>query len=90
MKRILTLCAQPLFAARGSPIRVKAFLRALGGKGFRVDVVTLPFGEEVVLPPSVRLFRVCNFVFAKTVRIGPSVAKFLLGALVALRAFSMP
>ncbi|MEM0965022.1 MAG: glycosyltransferase family 4 protein [Verrucomicrobiota bacterium] len=85
MKRILTLCSQPLFEARGSPLRVKAFLRALGHDGFSMDVVTLPIGAEVDLPDSVRLFRVWNLPGVREIRIGPSWPKFIFGRMIAVR-----
>ncbi|MFP4351272.1 MAG: glycosyltransferase [Puniceicoccaceae bacterium] len=86
MKPILTLCAQPLFDARGSPIRVLAFLRALGRAGVPVKVVTLPFGAEAALPDPVRIHRVPNIPGVRSVAIGPSFAKLVFGFLIAFRA----
>jgi len=85
MKPVLSLCAQPLFEARGSPIRVKAFLRALGNDGISVDVITLPVGPNVRLPRCIRLSRVLNLLLVKSVAIGPSVPKLIFGVLIALR-----
>lgn len=91
MKPILTLCAQPLFEARGSPIRVKAFLRALGGEGVAVEVLTLPVGPPVRLPGCVHLRRIPNFLFVSRIAIGPSFPKLLFGCAIGatglLRAF---
>ena len=46
-KRILFISPQPFFQWRGSPIRVKYNLQALSDLGYEVDLVTLPFGEDV-------------------------------------------
>lgn len=83
MKPVLTLCAQPLFEARGSPIRVRAFLEALGEAGVPVEAITLPIGPSAELPPTVRLRRAPNFLFARSVAIGPSLPKLLFGSAIA-------
>jgi len=83
MKPVLTLCAQPLFEARGSPIRVKAFLRALGNAKIPSEVITLPVGPEASLPESVRIRRVPNILRVQTVSIGPSLPKLFFGILIA-------
>lgn len=86
MKPILTLCAQPLFEARGSPIRVLAFLRTLGREGIPVKVVTLPFGAEAAIPDAIRIYRVPGIPGVRSVSIGPSFAKLVFGFFIAVRA----
>lgn len=84
MKPILSLCAQPLFEARGSPIRVKAFLRALAEKGLICEVITLPVGPDRDLPPGISVRRVPNPFRVRSVAIGPSVPKLFLGILISV------
>ena len=83
---VLLLCSQPLFEARGSPLRVRATLGALAGEGWAVTVVTVPVGPEVDLPDAVRLVRVRNWLGVRSLSIGPSLAKLVFGFLIALRA----
>lgn len=84
---VLLLCSQPLFEARGSPLRVRATLGALAGGGWAVTAVTVPVGPEVDLPAAVRLVRVRNWLGVRSLSIGPSFAKLLFGFFIALRAF---
>ncbi len=86
-KPILTLCAQPLFEARGSPIRVRAFVRTLGEEGLPVEVITLPVGTRAEMPAAIRLRRVPNFLGVRSVAIGPSLPKLLFGCLIAAVGF---
>lgn len=87
MKPVLTLCAQPLFEPRGSPIRVKAFLRVLGEEDMRCEVITLPVGEDKKLPDSVSIRRVPNLIRVRSVAIGPSLPKLFFGKLIACYGF---
>lgn len=75
--RVLVLCPQPYFMWRGSPLRVSFDVRALAELGHRVDLLTMPVGEEHP-QEGVRHFRAPNFIRAKKLAIGPSAAKALL------------
>jgi len=72
--RILYICPQPFFEWRGSPIRVKANMTALGSLGFEVDLLTLPIGEDQHIE-NVRIIRAWNVFNSKSISIGPSGLK---------------
>jgi glycosyltransferase involved in cell wall biosynthesis len=73
-KRILFISPQPFFQWRGSPIRVGFNVRALAESGYQVDLLTLPFGEEVDIP-GVSIVRVPNIGKFNNIPIGPSFPK---------------
>ena len=73
-QRILYICPQPFFEWRGSPIRVKANMIALGSSGFDVDLLTLPIGEDQEIE-NVRVIRAWNLFNSKKISIGPSGLK---------------
>src|SRR5262249_2447019 len=53
--------------------------------GHQIDLVTYPFGTDVEMP-GLRVFRAARPPFVRRVKIGPSVAKLPLDALLALTA----
>jgi len=75
--RILMIAPQPFFSARGTPFSVLHRIRALTEKGYSVDLVTYPFGEDVKLN-KLRIFRSSSLPFIKKIKIGPSIPKLLL------------
>ncbi|MBA2243435.1 MAG: glycosyltransferase [Gemmatimonadetes bacterium] len=77
---ILMVAPQPFFRPRGTPFSVLHRIRALLLLGHRVDLVTYPFGEDVVYP-GLEIFRSARPAGVFDVRIGPSLAKILLDAL---------
>lgn len=83
--RVLFISPQPFFQERGSPIRARNILRALAEAGCQVDLLCYPFGQSIELP-SLRIIRSPRVPFVRDVRIGPSAAKFPLGALMLLKA----
>jgi len=83
--RILMIAPQPFFEARGTPFSEYHRIRALTDLGHTVDLVTYPFGADVTLP-GLRLHRSWRPPFVKRVKIGPSLAKVPLDALLALKA----
>jgi glycosyltransferase involved in cell wall biosynthesis len=83
--RILMIAPQPFFEARGTPFSEYHRIRALTDLGHSVDLVTYPFGADVTLP-GLRLHRGWRPPFVKRVKIGPSLAKVPLDALLALKA----
>ena len=86
--RILMIAGMPFFEPRGSPFHIYYRAQALSQLGHTVDLVTYSLGEDVSIP-NVRLRRALPLPFLRRVKIGPSLAKFPLDTLVALRAFSL-
>jgi glycosyltransferase involved in cell wall biosynthesis len=86
--RVLFIAPQPFFQWRGSPIRVGFNVQALADLGFEVDLLTLPIGEERLLP-GVRVLRVANPLGVKNVPIGPSAHKAFFDLLILFKALSL-
>jgi glycosyltransferase involved in cell wall biosynthesis len=83
--RILMIAPEPFFEARGTPFSEYHRIRALADLGHTVDLVTYPFGSDVSLP-GLKVHRSWRPPFVRKVRIGPSLAKVPLDALLALKA----
>jgi glycosyltransferase involved in cell wall biosynthesis len=83
--RILMIAPEPFFEPRGTPFSEFHRIRALTALGHSVDLVTYPFGQSVSMP-GLRVFRSLRPPFVDEVRIGPSLAKIPLDALLALTA----
>ncbi len=83
--RILMIAPEPFFEPRGTPFSEYHRIRALTDLGHEVDLVTYPFGQDVVIP-GLRVFRSIRPPFVRGVRIGPSFAKLPLDALLSLTA----
>jgi glycosyltransferase involved in cell wall biosynthesis len=79
--RILTIAPQPFFQPRGTPFSELYRARALTELGHEVDMVTYPIGEDVSMP-GLRILRAPRVPGIRRVRVGPSLAKILLDALV--------
>jgi glycosyltransferase involved in cell wall biosynthesis len=79
--RILTIAPQPFFQPRGTPFSELYRARALTELGHEVDMVTYPIGEDVEVP-GLRILRAPRIPGIRRVRIGPSLAKIPLDALV--------
>jgi glycosyltransferase involved in cell wall biosynthesis len=77
------IAPEPFFEPRGTPFSEYHRIRALTTLGHEVDLVTYPFGESVSLP-GMRIFRSAKPPFINRVKIGPSLAKIPLDALLAL------
>src|SRR6185503_6351643 len=75
----------PFFEPRGTPFSEFHRIRALTALGHQVDLVTYPFGQDVSMP-GLRVFRSLRPPFLRGVKIGPSLAKIPLDALLALTA----
>jgi len=78
----------PYFEPRGADFQVYDRLRALSQLGHQVDLVTYPVGEDVTFP-GLRLRRTWGWPGLKRVKVGPSLAKFPLDALLFLRALPL-
>jgi glycosyltransferase involved in cell wall biosynthesis len=78
--RILMIAPEPFFEPRGTPFSVYHRAQALSRLGHQVDLVTYPMGEAVSLP-NVEIHRTWPVPFIRHVKIGPSLAKLPLDAL---------
>jgi glycosyltransferase involved in cell wall biosynthesis len=81
--RILMIAPEPFFEPRGTPFSEFHRIRALTALGHQVDLVTYPFGQDVAMP-GLQLFRSLRPPFVRGVKVGPSIAKLPLDALLAL------
>src|SRR5689334_24468359 len=81
--RILMIAPEPFFEPRGTPFSEFHRIRALTALGHHVDLVTYPFGQTVTMP-GLRVFRSARPPFVRGVKIGPSLAKIPLDALLTL------
>jgi glycosyltransferase involved in cell wall biosynthesis len=81
--RILMIAPEPFFEPRGTPFSEFHRIRALTALGHQVDLVTYPFGHDVAMP-GLQLFRSLRPPFVRGVKVGPSIAKLPLDALLTL------
>ena len=88
MNRVLIISPQPFFEWRGSPIRVGFDALALTELGYEVDLLTLPVGVDRDLP-GVRVIRVRNPFFVRSVPIGPSFVKAAFDVLLLVKGWSL-
>ena len=79
------IAPEPFFEPRGTPFSEFHRIRALVELGHSVDLVTYPFGKDVTMP-GLRVFRALRPPFIHEVRIGPSLAKVPLDALLTVTA----
>ena len=79
------LAPEPFFEPRGTPFSEYHRIKALSELGYRIDLVTYPFGRDVTLP-GLRIYRCPKPPFLRSVRIGPSAAKILLDVMLAFTA----
>ena len=79
------IAPEPFFEPRGTPFSEFHRIRALTALGHQVDLVTYPFGHDVVMP-GLTIFRSWRPPFLRGVGIGPSLAKIPLDALLTLTA----
>jgi glycosyltransferase involved in cell wall biosynthesis len=77
---------QPFFEARGAPFCVYQHIRALLELGYEVDLVTYPIGKDINLP-GLTIYRAAKIPFIKSVKPGPSLAKFPLDIAVFFTTF---
>jgi glycosyltransferase involved in cell wall biosynthesis len=83
--RILMIAPEPVLEPRGTPFSVYHRAKALASLGYEVDLVTYPLGKDVTVP-GLRIYRAPALPFIQKVKIGPSLAKIPLDALVFLTA----
>ena len=80
------IAPEPFFEPRGTPFSQFHRIRALTTLGHQVDLITYPFGVDVAMP-GLRTFRSVRPPFVRSVKVGPSLAKVPLDALLTLTAF---
>jgi glycosyltransferase involved in cell wall biosynthesis len=78
--RVLMLAPEPIYTPRGTPIAVLNRCRALTALGQEVDLVTYPIGQDVAVP-GLRFVRTPRLPGLRRVKIGPSLVKLPLDAL---------
>ncbi len=83
--KILLLAPQPFLEQRGTPLAVMQLLKALGGLGHQVDLVSYHLGEDFPLP-GVRHCRALSVPGIRRVAKGMSATKVLLDFFLFLRA----
>ncbi|MBT8329765.1 MAG: glycosyltransferase family 4 protein [Desulfofustis sp.] len=88
MKNVLFISPQPFFQWRGSPIRVNFNILALTELGYKVDLLTLPIGEDIEFE-NCRVIRVTNPLSIKNVPIGPSLSKVFFDILLFCKGFTL-
>src|SRR5262249_6816875 len=79
------IAPEPFFEPRGTPFSEFHRIRALTDLGHQVDLVTYPFGQDVERS-GLRIFRAFRPPFIHRVKIGPSMAKVPLDALLTCSA----
>ncbi|MGB7295898.1 MAG: glycosyltransferase [Candidatus Aminicenantales bacterium] len=82
---ILMLAPEPFFEPRGTPISVYFRMLALSELGHQTTLVTYPIGQDVALR-NLKIVRPPNLLGIRKVRIGPSLTKVPLDALLLLQA----
>ncbi len=82
---ILMLAPEPFFEPRGTPISVYFRVLALSELGHRITLVTYPTGQHVAIK-NLTIVRLPNLLGIRDVKIGPSLTKLPLDALLLLQA----
>ncbi len=85
---VLMAAPQPIFEPRGTPFSVVYRIRALCKAGHRVDLVTYPYGRDPRID-GLRMVRVPKLPGVSGVKIGPSVPKLFLDAMMAVWILGM-
>ncbi|MBN2143651.1 MAG: glycosyltransferase family 4 protein [Candidatus Aureabacteria bacterium] len=85
---VLFLSPQPFFEWRGSPIRVLYDLKTLSEMGFSVDLITMPVGEDKIIP-KVKIHRLINWFGITSLPIGISFKKFVLDFFLLCKALQL-
>ena len=84
-RRILFLAPQPFFQERGTPIATRAVLEVLSGRGYHIDLLTYPEGEDIEIP-GCRVHRIRRVPGARAIRPGFSAGKLACDAAMLLRS----
>ena len=84
--RFLWISPQPFYAVRGTPMNIRKLAGTLARLGHEIHIVSFGLGEDVPLPPGVRLSRARRLPGNRRVPIGPSFVKIPLDVLLLVRA----
>ena len=84
--KILMIAPEPIFEPRGTPLSVVGRLKALSDIGHHVDLITYPIGQNVCFP-GLRILRIPSIPGIRKVKVGPSLVKLPLDALLILKTF---
>ena len=84
----MLVAPQPFFTVAGTPINVLQMCRALTELGFDVHLVTLPMGDDVVMP-GLHYHRTPRIPFIKRIPIGFSVGKAFCDVLLAFKVLHL-
>ena len=85
---VLLIAPEPFYQPRGTPIAVSLLLDVLSKRGWSVDVLTYPEGEDRHYP-GVRLFRVPSWPGTRGVRPGFSFKKLVCDTLIFFKAIRL-
>jgi glycosyltransferase involved in cell wall biosynthesis len=86
--KILMLAPQPFFEPRGTPFSILGRLKAISTLGHEVDLLTYHLGRDVPIA-KLSIHRTPRISFIKDVRVGPSLTKLFLDALMLIKAFRL-
>ncbi len=81
--RVLVVAPQPFFTPRGTPFSVYYRTLVTAEQGLSIDVLTYGQGEDVDIP-GVRIIRIPDFPWLGPIKIGPSLLKLWLDAVLVL------
>ena len=82
--KILMIAPEPVFEPRGTPFSIVGRMKTLSDMGHEVDLVTYPIGQDIPFP-RVRFLRTCRIPGIRKIKIGPSLAKIPLDAVLSLK-----
>jgi glycosyltransferase involved in cell wall biosynthesis len=82
VKHVLIIAPQPFFSTRGTPINVRAVAETLQTAGYRVTILSIPYGSDL---PGLSIVRVPRIPGTGMPPIGPSLLKICYAALLFLK-----
>ena len=85
LRRILFLAPQPFFQERGTPIATRAVLEVLSARGYQIDLLTYPEGEDIDIP-GCSVHRIRRVPGVRAIRPGFSAGKLACDAAMLLRS----
>ncbi len=87
-KKILIIAPQPFLQWRGTPLRVYFTLVSLAKLGYKIDLLTLPVGQDAQIE-GVNVVRVANPLKIRNVKIGPSPSKVFFDVLIFFKGLQL-
>lgn len=86
--KIMLLAPQPFFEIRGTPLNICNLAKALGGIGYKIDILTYHLGKDIEIE-NTTIHRTMRLPFVKYIPVGPSYIKIPLDLLLFLKALGM-